>query len=191
MTAPQLCSARHLALTAPLQGSSRSATQSPTDATLGCFTNLNRGVVHMSNVAGATHSFQYRHWSGQLWTASLQDIVQQEVLGVPTGGVIDPDFEHVGPSPGTNSHEDQWIEYITGDGTLWHSKCHAHTGGRVTFSFEHFPKDSDDSHEDGRMEFLDWDGKVWELTIPDMNPPGGNPEKVMVLLSPGPPYSGK
>jgi len=76
------------------------------------------------------------------------------------------------------------IEYITGDGSFWHSKCHSHSGGRVTFTFEHFPKDSDDSHEDSMLQFVDWDGKVWDLIAPDMNPPGTNPERVMLNLAP-------
>jgi len=116
---------------------------------------------------GQSRTIEYVHWSGQQWTASLQDVYTQinGPFGIRT--TIDPDFHHVG----LDTHDDEWIQYTAWDGQQWASKCHSHTDaldGSVNFTFEHFKRaDLDNAdHEDGTIGFVAWDGSHWLASAP-------------------------
>lgn len=123
------------------------------------------------NKEGNSPTIEYQHWTGQKWIASLQDArIQFEVEGIKS--TIDPDFHHV-RQDGYNPHDDQWIQYVTSNGSKWASKCHSHggIGDLVTFSFEHFHSNDLDNadHEDKTIIFKDWAGGNWQLSLPDVD----------------------
>jgi hypothetical protein len=142
----------------------------------------------MPNVAGPANSFFYQDANATNWSASLQDLQDNAVFGED-----DPDFEHVGPSPANdNNHEDAAINYITGNGSKWTSKCQSHSpgflasGGQVTFNFAHFQYGSTDlDHESDYLQVIDWDGSIWNITVQPM-PPNVDQGKITLNIAPAP-----
>jgi hypothetical protein len=132
------------------------------------------------NQAGNFHSFNYQDANATNWSASLQDLQPQS-----TGGENDPDFEHIGPAPANNNnHQDQVINYITGNGSKWTSICQSHSMAPTTFTFQHFQFGSTNlDHESDRLEVIDWDGSIWEITVPLMQLDHG---PITLNLAPGP-----
>jgi hypothetical protein len=141
--------------------------------------------------SGKSSFIQYKHWSGQHWTATLQDVSKQVGINGLGVTVIDPDFHHVVPAPSTSAHDDTWIEYITWDNSRWHSQCHSHSRflgvGPISFTFEHFKKRNwhHFDHEDGTIAFIAWDDTKWVASAPPVPGPLTNDspsEKVFFYL---------
>ena len=113
--------------------------------------------------AGNTPVIKYRNGIGEQWTASLTGL-----SGTFPGGVSDPSFVHTGPDGKT--HNDVWINYTTGDGSVWWSKCHSHSSlfaTNITYTFEHFhTQNGHPDHEDNVLVFMSWDRSVWAASIP-------------------------
>jgi hypothetical protein len=135
---------------------------------------------HVTMVNGSSHIIQYTHWSGQLWTASL------DTVKIRPNGADDPTFIHVNAQG--KRHNDEFIEYIAWDNQRWRSKCHTHTSALfndvIKFTFEHFKGSSGKpDHEDGTLGFTSWDGGQWLASVPDLNFPkfGGNAQPTFSL----------
>lgn len=131
--------------------------------------------IHFFSSLGKTTTMaqtwiSYVAWDGRHWRTALNSPAKVVVNGLLVS-VQDPDFTHVSED-GVDSHDDEFIGYITGDGSKWRSRCRTSSSvtGDVTFSFEHFPEGEDDSdHTDGTIEFLGTDGSFYILSMPPRN----------------------
>jgi len=137
--------------------------------------------------AGETSSFEYQHYRGGTWTASMQVRRGGGLILLPE--VLDPEFEHVGPYPSKNRHKDKRLEYRTGDESLWSCVCQARILSAdldfiVGFTFEHLKLGIDPPapHESDHIELLDGMRRCWLVYANNVSLPGTDPVQVKFRL---------
>jgi hypothetical protein len=137
-------------------------------------------VRNVNRMADLAATFKYLTWDETCWIAHLENIKAQF-----SSRVSDPYWIHEPAAAGHALNKVDRINYLTKDGSQWHSKVHAHRdllNARVTYDFEHFPGNSNNSTSNSKnLIFLDWNRVAWEITIPDVTGPTGNGD-VLVLF---------